>query len=194
VKSGARALGVAESYGGQDDDPGDDDRSVLCGAVVRADRVVEGLGFETCTVGGIDATESVTTLFSSFGRDDVQYVVLSGIAPAWFNVLDLREIHRTVDRPVLSVSFERSPGLESALREHFDGRPLQTRLGRYRDQPPRRELTVNGETVFLRSVGIDADEADRVIRGFTPEGGRPEPLRVARLGARAGRRWQRGAE
>ncbi len=194
MKSGARALGVAESYGGQNDDPGDDDRSVLCGAVVRADRVVEGLGFETCTVGGGDATERVAALFSSIGREDVQYVVLAGIAPAWFNVLDLREIHRAVDRPVLSVSFETSPGLESALREHFDGRPLRTRLERYRDQPPRRELAVNGETVYLRNVGIDADEADEVIRGFTPEGGRPEPLRVARLGARAGRRWQRDAD
>ncbi|MUV58379.1 DUF99 family protein, partial [Halogeometricum sp. CBA1124] len=37
VKSGARALGVAESY-----EDGVGSESVLCGAVVRADRVVDG--------------------------------------------------------------------------------------------------------------------------------------------------------
>jgi hypothetical protein len=30
-------------------------------------------------------------------------------------------------------------------------------------------------------------EAAQFVRGFTPEGGRPEPLRVARVAARAGR-------
>jgi endonuclease V-like protein UPF0215 family len=48
---------------------------------------------------------------------------------------------------------------------------------------------VNGETVFVRAVGPDADEAARIVRAFTPEGGRPEPLRVARLAARGARRW-----
>ncbi len=37
---------------------------------------------------------------------------------------------------------------------------------------------------FDVSVGIDDGEADDVIHAFTPEGGRPEPLRVARLAAR----------
>jgi len=62
---------------------------------------------------------------------------------------------------------------------------------------------VNDERVFVRAVGAevepkpeaDADspelapncEAARIVRGHTPEGGRPEPLRVARLAARAGR-------
>jgi endonuclease V-like protein UPF0215 family len=49
---------------------------------------------------------------------------------------------------------------------------------------------VNGETVFVRAVGCDDDEAARLVRAFTPEGGRPEPLRVARLAARGARRWR----
>jgi endonuclease V-like protein UPF0215 family len=46
-------------------------------------------------------------------------------------------------------------------------------------------VNVSDETVFVRNVGVDDAEADRVVEGFTPEGGRPEPVRVARLAARA---------
>ena len=179
MKAGVRALGLAESYRG--------DESTLAGAVVRADRTVDGFVFETLTVSGSDATETAVSAFERLGREDVRYVFLAGIAPAWFNLFDLPAIHEAVDRPVCSVSFEASPGLESALREAFSGAELDERLAVYRRQPPRRRLSVDGETLFVRAVGFDdagADPAD-VVRAFTPEGGRPDPLRVARLAARA---------
>lgn len=176
MKSGVRALGVAESFRG--------DRSTFAGVVVRASRVVDGVGFGTCEVGGTDATETVISIFRQLGREDIRYLLVAGIAPAWFNVLDLHAVAAAVERPVLSVTFEESPGLKPALREAFDGDALARRLETYRAQPPRQRLTVNGETVFVRAVGVDDGEAADVVRAFTPEGGRPEPLRVARLAAR----------
>ena len=200
MKTGARAVGVAESYrpGGEtatagrasSGEPIDARRSTLAAVVTRADRAVDGFGFGSCTVGGLDATGAVVDLLDRLGREDVQYVLLSGIAPAWYNVLDLPAVYEAVDLPVLSVSFESSPGLEPALREAFQGDALEARLSIYRRQPPRERLTVNDETVFLRAVGIEADRAREVVRAFTPEGGRPEPIRVARLAARAADRWR----
>jgi len=182
MKAGARALGVAESYTG--------DRSTLAGAVVRADRTVDGFAFGSCTVGGTDATAAVVDLFDRLDREDVSYLLVAGIAPAWYNVLNVRAIADAVDRPVLSVSFEPSAGLEDALREAFSGDDLDDRLAVYRDQPPREPVTVNGERIYLRSAGIEGPEARDAVRAFTPEGGRPEPLRVARLVARAANRWR----
>jgi endonuclease V-like protein UPF0215 family len=198
VKPGTRALGVAEST---DEDSG---RTVLCGAVVRADRVVDGFAYATATVGGLDATDAVCALVDRADREDVQYLLVSGVAPAWFNVLDLDRIAEVAERPVLSVSYEASPGLEPALREQFDGEALDSRLAVYERLPPRRRLRVNGETLFVRSVGLGDgesgrstdgagddldDEAARIVRAYTPTGGRPEPVRVARLAARAARQW-----
>jgi endonuclease V-like protein UPF0215 family len=179
VKAGVRALGLAESYRGE--------KSTLAGAVVRADRTVDGFVFETLTVGGSDATETAVSAFERLGREDVRYLLLAGIAPAWFNLYDLPAVHEAVGVPVCSVSFEASPGLEGALREAFSGEALDERLAVYRRQPPRRRLTVDGESVFVRAAGFDGADADPadVVRAFTPEGGRPEPLRVARLAARA---------
>ncbi|KAB1192502.1 DUF99 family protein [Haloferax sp. MBLA0076] len=215
MKTGTRALGIAESYSGTaraptadhtdsrhssavpspDSDadttatPDGHAESVLCGAVVRADRVVDGLAFETCTVGGDDATDAIASLSQSLGREDVRYVLVSGIAPAWFNLVDIDRLASTLDRPVLSVSFEESEGLEPALSEHFAGDEHARRLEIYRDAPPRRAVEVNGERVFVRAAGCDDDEAVRVLRAFTPTGGRPEPLRVARMAARAARQF-----
>ena len=184
MKTGTRALGVAESF----DDA--DDRSVLCGAVLRADRTADWFVFGSCAVGGTDATDAVESLVADLGREDVRYLLLSGIAPAWFNLLDLPALAETVSRPVLSVSFESSPGLEPALRREFAGDALDERLATYRAQPPRRRVAVNDGAVWVRAAGVDADRAAGIVRAYTPEGGRPEPLRVARLAARAARRFR----
>jgi endonuclease V-like protein UPF0215 family len=179
------------------------------GAVVRADRAVDGLAYERCTVGGDDATDAVVALVDRIDRPDVTALLLAGVAPAWFNVLDLSRLHRETGLPILSISFEASPGLAPAIREEFDGPERAWRLDTYDALPPRRSLAVNDEQLFVRAVGIDAPaaggqqrgndeangdpplapncEAAQFVRGFTPEGGRPEPLRVARVAARAGR-------
>lgn len=180
MKSGTRAIGFADSYAP------DDETSTFAGAIVRADRSLDGLMFGSMTVGGIDSTASLVERTRCLDRPDVQYVFISGIAPAWYNIIDLPRFAESVDRPVVSVSFEESAGLEPALREAFDGDALSQRLACYERQPPRRAVEVNEEQVFVRSVGLDQDETTRVVRAFTPEGGRPEPLRVARIAARAG--------
>lgn len=186
MKPGTRALGVAESYDGSREA----EASTLAGAVVRADRAVDGVGFERCTVGGTDATGSVRSLTDRLARDDVRYVFLAGIALSWYNVVDLHGVYDAVERPVLSISFEESDGLDAAIAEAFEGEALERRLELYRDQPPRRRVTVNDQDVFVRCVGADEETAERLVRGFTPAGGRPEPLRVARQVARAGHRYR----
>ncbi|WP_158058698.1 endonuclease dU [Halorussus halophilus] len=186
MKSGVRALGVAESYRGDD--------STLAGAVVRASRVVDGLAYETCTVGGTDATDAIVQLFHALNREDVRYLLLAGIALSWYNVVDLRRLHEELGHPVISVTFEESPGLDAALEAEFEGEDLETRRETLHAQPPRERLVVNDQTVFVRAVGIEDSEARDVVRGFTPEGGRPEPLRVARFAARAGDELRRNTK
>ena len=177
MKRGTRAIGVAESAR--------ESTSYLAGAVVRVTRAVDGFVFGTCTVGGSDATDAVCALVDRLDREDVQYLLVAGIAPAWFNVLDLHAIAEATGLPAVSVSFEASPGLDPAIRDAFDDEAVvAARLETYHDQPERHRTTVNGDPVYVRSVGIADGDAAEVVRGFTPEGGRPEPLRVARLAAR----------
>jgi len=186
VNRGVRALGVAESAAG-------DRSATVAGAVVRADRTFDDLVLDSWTVGGTDATATVIDCWDRLDREDIRYVMVAGIAPAWFNVLDLHAIHEAIDRPVLSVSFEASDGLEPALQDAFSDEPaaLEERLDTYDRQPEREPVAVNGERCFVRAVGFEAEAASDVVAGFTPEGGRPEPVRVARLAARAGDDFRR---
>lgn len=175
MKPGSRALGVAVSGG------------TVAGAVVRRDRVTDGFAFADCTVGGTDATAAVTDLLSTLAREDCRWITIAGVAPAWFNVIDLRTVHRAADRPIVAVSFEDSPGLGAAIRQEFDGRAARERLATYRSLPARHETRVGDRSLWLRVVGCDPARAVELVRAFTPDGqGRPEPLRVARLAARAG--------
>ncbi|MFW5917603.1 MAG: DUF99 family protein [Halorubrum sp.] len=196
----SRTLGVAFSDG--------DRSSRVAGAVVRSDGTLDGLGFGRCTVGGTDATDAVIDLVDALGREDVRHVACHGVAPAWFNLLDLRRIRETLDRPVYSVSYEESVGLEPALREAFDGDALDARLDAYRSLPPRvrvdrgvdgerggggegavdRSASLSTEPLFVRAVGIDVERAVAAVRGLTREGfRRPEPLRIAGIAASAHR-------
>lgn len=139
-------------------------------------------------------------------RPDIATLLLAGVTPAWFNILDLHRIHEATGLPTVSVSFEASEGLAPAIEREFDGPERDQRLARYDALPRRFALPLNDERVFVRAVGAETAVADdasphasdppalapdcetaRVVRGHTPEGGRPEPLRVARLAARAGR-------
>ncbi|MFC6731408.1 DUF99 family protein [Haladaptatus sp. DYSN1] len=181
MKSGVRTLGVAESFR--------DERSTLAGVVTRASRIVDGFSFGECTVGSLDATDAISDLYDRLGREDAQSVMVSGIALAWYNLVDLHRLHEATARPVISVTYEASDGLETGLRDAFDGTELDARLAIYEALPPRHELQVGAETVWVRCVGCEPDEAAELVRGFTPEGGRPEPLRVARLAARAADEW-----
>jgi len=179
-KPGARALGIAAS-----DAP---DRSQLGGAVVRANRIVDDLVFAQCTTGGSDATDACCRLWDRLDRADVQWLMLAGVAPAWFNIIDLPVLADHADRPAVAVSFEQSEGLGEPIREQFTGDDRDRRLAVYNRLPDRQPVDLAGQTVYVRAVGIADSEAVDLVEAFTPEGhSRPEPLRVARRAARAGR-------
>ena len=179
MKSGRRALGIAESYRGTDDAA----TSTLAGAVVRADRTVDDFAFGRCVVGGRDATDAIIDLWERLDRPDIRYLFVAGVAPAWYNVLDLAALHGSIDRPVLAITFEESEGLEDGITEAFEGEDQRARLDAYSALPDRRRLDIGDGPLFVRSFGLDRSRTETVVGAYT-ETRRPEPLRVAKRLAR----------
>ena len=179
-KKGIRALGVAECFR-----KGASRRSVLAGVVMRADGLVDGFAFSTATVGGLDATEAVLALYERLGRKDVNLLMLNGCVISWFNVIDLHEVAERTRRPLICVTYEPSQGLEPYFKRYFP-EDWPERLAIYERNGPRRPVRLRtGHTIFIRAIGLDEDEAVRVLDKFTLHGAVPEPLRLARLLARA---------
>lgn len=152
---------------------------------------VDGAALASCTVGGLDATDAILDLWASLDREDIRYVFVSGVAPAWYNLLDMSRLAETIPVPMLVLSYEASEGLESAIREAFDGHELARRLERYRALPDRSTVALEDRTIYVRNVDRTVLGLSAILGTYTVEGGRPEPVRVARFFARAGDSWDR---
>ncbi len=176
-KKGIRALGIAESYSGRE-------QSVICGVAMRKDLRIDGVGFETVTVGGTDATDSILSLVKKLARSDINVLLLGGCVISWYNIIDPSRLNSELDLPVICVTYEASEGLLEDINTHFPGD--SDRIAQYTRLGERFPVTLKtGRTIYIRSWGITDADAAKICDDFTLDGKIPEPVRVARLSARA---------
>jgi len=179
-KKGVRVLGVAESF-----KKGAGERAVLAGVVMRADFVIDGVVVGECTVGGLDSTEGIIRMYHTLGREDVMAIMLNGCIISWFNVIDLHRLHDETRLPVIAVSYNPTRGILNFFKKYFPD-DWQKRVEIYERNGPRIGIVnKNNLTIYIRSVGIDEEDAARLINRFTLFGKIPEPLRIAKLVAHA---------
>ena len=177
-KPALRVLGIAESF------VRSDPISILAGVVMRADLRVDGLAYARTTVGGDDATEAVLNLYRQLDRTDVNALLLSGLAISWFNIIDQREVWDRIQKPVICLTYEESPGLEDYIREYFP--QPEGKLRRYAASGERTSVLLKtGFEVYARAFGATIEDTRILLNKFTRDGRVPEPVRVARLAARA---------
>jgi len=179
-KKGFRTLGVSESFV-----KGVSEKSILAGVVMRADMMIDGFTFSRVTVGGLDATDKILEMYKSLNRDDINLLMLNGCVISWYNVIDLHRVSDETGLPLICVTYNESAGLERYFKEYFPD-DWMTRVEIYRRNRERTAITLStGHTVYIRFIGMSIEEAKGVLNKFTSHGSVPEPLRVARLLARA---------
>ena len=179
-KKAVRALGIAESFV-----KGVNKRSVLAGVVTRTDGIIDGFTFSTATVGGMDATEKIIEMYQHLEREDINLLLLNGCIISWYNVIDLHKISDETHRPLICVTYEESEGLEKFFIELFP-EDWQSRVEVYQENGLRTPINLDtGHTIYARFINIKLEETKVILNKFTLQGSIPEPLRVARLIARA---------
>ncbi|MBN1455269.1 MAG: DUF99 family protein [Methanomicrobia archaeon] len=179
-KKGIRVLGIAESFRREDE------KSVLAGIVMRSDLVIDGMGFTRITVGGMDATDGVIRLVASLQRDDINALMLNGCVISWFNIIELTSLYEQLHIPLICVTYEESAGLEAHIATHFDDADRDIRLAAYQRLGARIPVTINADYEdLIRFLGLEKADAVKLLKRFTTHGRIPEPLRVAKLAARA---------
>ena len=178
-KPGIRALGVAESFRqGQRS-------SVLAGIVMRSDSVVDGVAFGRTKVGGDDATSSIASLCRKLSRNDINLIMVSGAILSLYNIVDVDRLATKTRLPVVCLTYKETAGIEGSIRRHFPT-GAEEKLLAYRKLGRRTGVTLRtGKRVFVRSSGLDRTETKKVLDAFTLQGSMPEPVRVAKLLARA---------
>lgn len=178
-KRGFRCLGISESFIRRRP------KSALAGVVMRRDSIIDGIALTEVTVGGLDATDGVLSIVRDLNRKDINCLMINGCIISWFNIIDLKHVHEETRIPLLSLTYEESPGIEQYITKYFSNDTKRLEL--YYRLGPREPILVRrtGARVFVRYYGISKREAEAVVNSFTRHGRVPEPLRVASLIARA---------
>ena len=193
-KAGARGLFVAESLSAERAAPAAAGgietaargrASMLAGVVMRRDLVIDGFVLGHATIGGDDAAEQIAAMHARLGRADVGIIVVSGAVISSYNVVDLQRLRERAGVPAVAVSYDEPAG----------GGVGGPRAALFAGLGPRARIRLRtSHDLYVRCAGCRPEQAGRLLDSMTVQGSVPEPLRIARLLARAAGRAPPGLE
>lgn len=155
----------------------------VVGVVYRGGQWFEGIMRTEITLDGLDATEKIVDMVkNSPFSEEIRVIVLDGVTFAGFNVVDISELSRRVNLPVISVVREK-PDLDD-IRKAL--RNLPDSEVRWQTMENAGELieveTKQGENpVYMHIAGILAEDAEKVMKVTSTRSLIPEALRVAHI-------------
>ena len=177
-KKGLRGLAIAESF------REDEKSSTLAGVVMRRDFIIDGFVFGQTTIEGNDATDSILQMHQKLKRDDISFVLISGLIISMYNIVDIKKIWSTLKIPVIGVTYDDSKGIEAAIKYHFPN-SYQYKIEEYHKLGQRTKIRLHtGHDLYIRIEGCTIPETKSLLDTFTLQGAIPEPLRVAHMLAR----------
>src|SRR5215210_3604446 len=178
-KRGIRVLGIAESFRKTSA------CSTLAGIVMRRDLVIDGMVFGNVTIEGNDSTQNISSMYRSLKRKDINCIMLDGLVISMYNIIDGKELQESTDVPVIAITFKDSEGLDGAINHHFSN-DSKMKLEQYHKLGQRDKILLKtGKSLFLRCWGISLKEASTIVNSFTVQGSIPEPIKIAKIAARA---------
>ncbi|MEM2759238.1 MAG: DUF99 family protein [Nitrososphaerales archaeon] len=178
-KKAIRALGIAESF------VKSHKQSVLAGVVMRSDMIIDGVIYGSATIKGDDATDTIIAMYEKLDRTDINFVMIGGLIISMYNIIDPRRLWERLKVPVIGITFEESEGLDLHIKRVFPD-TWKDKLETYHKLGDRERIRLRtGHDVFVRMEGINIKNARQALNKFVLQGSVPEPVRVARLIARA---------
>ena len=174
-KKGIRGLAIAESFSQNSK------KSILSGIVMSTDLVIDGFVFGHSTVGGDDATDAILEMYEKLDRQDISFLLISGIVISLYNIIDMKKISEKIGLPVIGVTYEESSGIEDAIKHHFP-ESYKSKLTEYSKLEPRKKITLHTSyNLYVRNEGCTVLEAKQLLDKITLQGSIPEPLKITQL-------------
>ena len=174
-KKGIRGLAIAESFSQNSK------KSVLSGIVMSTDLVIDGFVFGHSTVGGDDATDAILAMYEKLDRQDVSFLLISGIVISLYNIVDVKKISEKIGLPVIGITYEESPGIEEAIKHHFP-ESYESKLAKYSKLGLREKITLHTSyNLYVRNEGCTVLETTQLLDKITLQGSIPEPLKIAQI-------------
>jgi endonuclease V-like protein UPF0215 family len=179
LKPATRLLGVAESglIGAS--------QTILGGVVIRKDLLIDGLVWNKVTLRGTDSTRAIIQMLMWLARADLNGLMLHGTVVAGYNIIDMDQLFKSTSLPIISVTKQPHEELKVHLKSTFPSEWKERwEIAQRNGEIKSMEIEPNS-CVYVQFKGCEWDVVKGVIKGFTYFGGIPEPIRVARMLARA---------
>ena len=160
------------------------DRYCLVVGVVATCSSVERVLLARIRIDGTDSTKAVISLANR--SKSVGLIMLPSVSLAGFNVIDPHELHKKLKVPIVVANPERPHlvAVRGALKRHFPDWKRRVRVFNLMGPPDALRVPREG-TLYFYAVGVSATRTRTLLRNLTRSGKRPEPLRIARIIARA---------
>lgn len=155
----------------------------VVGVVFRGGYWLDGVMHTKIAVDGFDATDRISSMITSSSHyKQLRVIMLNGITFAGFNIVDIKALNAATNLPVITVT-----------REKPDLAEIHKALQNLPKSEERWEAILNaGEPVevstrnakakvYMQTVGVLKEDAQKVLRLTSTRSNIPEALRVAHL-------------
>jgi len=178
-KKGIRLFALAESFRKEKF------KSILTGVVMRKDLIIDGIVFGSTTIGGNDSTDSILAMLKRLKRNDINLILLDGIIISMYNIIDGDKINSDTGLPVIAITFNKSLGINDSIKNYFPDE-YQLKLKQLEKSGRRDKIMLwTGKALWIRHWGIELSDSIRILDSCTMQGAIPEPIKIAKIIARA---------
>jgi endonuclease V-like protein UPF0215 family len=155
----------------------------VIGVVFRGGYWLDGVMHTEIAVDGFDAMEKISAMITSSPHyKQLRVIMLNGITFAGFNVVNVESLYETTRLPVITVTREK-PDL-AEIRKALQNLPRSEERWKaiLKAGEPVEVSTRNAEAkVYVQTVGVSKEDAQKILRLTSTRSNIPEALRVAHL-------------
>lgn len=154
----------------------------VVGVVYRGGYWLDGVMRTEVEIDGMDATEKLASMIKSSPHyKQLRVVMLNGITLAGFNVVDIEQLFKEVDLPVITVAREK-PNL-AEIKMALENLPEHEKRWQAIKNAGEliKVLMGNNEAVYMQIAGISRSDAEKILKKTSTRSNIPEALRVAHI-------------
>lgn len=155
----------------------------VVGVVFRGGYWLDGVMCTTVTVDGLDANAKLAAMITASPHyRQLRVIVLNGITLGGFNVVDLQELHRQTQLPIIAVT-QKKPNLAEVKEAltHLPNTEERWRMARNAGDLFPVAAGSGKRRIYIEVAGVSVDLAQQILSLTSTRSNIPEALRVAHL-------------
>ena len=156
-------------------------RVLIVAPIFRGGSFLDGLLSARIAKDGNDATERIAnSILTSRHYDQLSYIMLDGITLAGFNVVDIRELNRKTNLPVIAIQ-RKKPNMKEFLEALKKLADHKKKMKSVKVAGKFFRFGLGEKEILYQRAGISNSECAELLRLTCIRSNVPEPLRVAHL-------------